>query len=158
MGIIFSPVALQHLAAHHFNWVQLSNVGRSYGAASAILSALAIIGVSFTLIVQARQSKENRNHYTREMRTDLLRIGMADERLLEAWGNIRVPTGIDRDLAVYENLRKQLAKAIEAEYQRSVAIGPPARPLPALRTAQSPRRPHRVPFPDSPTSAGFASQ
>lgn len=196
VGIIFSPVALQHLAAHHFNWAQLSNVGQSYGAASAILSALAIIGVCFTLIVQARQSTENRNYYIREMHTDLLRIGMADERLLEAWGNIRVPTGFDRDLAVYENLimnyfsspyqtrttnreeitehvrtifdgavgreywkanrhiwlgygkgwRKQLARIIESEYQRAVAIGPPARPLPALRTAESPRRPHRVPF------------
>lgn len=196
-GIIFSPIALQHLAAHRFNWAQLSNVGQSYGAASAILSALAIIGVSFTLIVQARQSKENRNYYIREMHTDLLRIGMADDRLLEAWGNIRVPKGFDRDLAVYENLimnyfsslyqtrttsqeeirehvrtifdgavgreywkanrhiwlgygkgrRKQLAKIIESEYQRSVAIGPPVRPLPALRSAQSPRRPRRVPFP-----------
>jgi hypothetical protein len=104
VGIIFSPIALQHLAAHRFNWAQLSNVGQSYGAASAILSALAIIGVSFTLIVQARQSKENRTYYIREMHTDLLRIGMADERLLEAWGNIRVPDGFDRDLAVYVNL------------------------------------------------------
>ena len=103
-AIVFSPFALDQLAGQRFDWARLSDVGQSYGAASAILSALAIIGVTFTLIIQVRQSNENRNYYIRELHTGLLRMGMTDERLLEAWGDIRVPPGLEPDLAVYTNL------------------------------------------------------
>jgi len=178
---------LQHLAGQRFDWAHLSNVGQSYGAASAILSTLAVIGVAFTLVVQARESKESRNYSIREMHTNLMRIGITDSKLLEARGDLRIPDGLDRDVAIYANLvanylvslretrtagleeirrpvdslfdgatgreywkanrdtwlvfyrgrSKKVADMIEAEYRRSGASGPAARPLPTMREPSS---------------------
>jgi hypothetical protein len=202
VAILASPLALQHLAGQRFDWARLSNVGQSYGAASAILSTLAIIGVAFTLIVQARESKESRNYSIREMHTNLMRIGMTDGKLLEAWGDLRVPDELDRDVAIYANLivnylvslyetrtasleeirrhvesifdgatgreywkanrdtwlvfyrgrSKKVADMIEAEYRRSVASGPPVRPLPTVRDSQKSRRSRRLLRPQLPSA------
>lgn len=197
VAILASPLALQQLAGRRFNWAHLSNVGQSYGAASAILSALAIIGVALALRVQVRESKESRNYSIREMHTNLMRIGMTDDKLLEAWGDLHVPDGLDLDVAIYANLivnylvslyetrtasleeirrhvesifdgatgreywkanrdtwlvfyrgrSKKVANMIEAEYRRSVANGPPGRPLPTTPDSQTSSRSRRLPRP-----------
>jgi hypothetical protein len=38
-------------------WERLGNIGQTYGAASAMLSVLALIGVTVSLILQARESR-----------------------------------------------------------------------------------------------------
>ena len=59
--ILVSPLFLRTLArAHGINWSQLSDIGQTYGAASAILSGVALVGVSLSLMVQARQAKAER--------------------------------------------------------------------------------------------------
>ena len=59
--VLFSPLLLRELThVKGIDWQQLSNVGQTYGAASAILSGIALVGVVFSLLVQARQAKTER--------------------------------------------------------------------------------------------------
>jgi hypothetical protein len=104
IGIVISPLALQLLAKKKLNWSLFSNIGQSYGAVSAILSALAFLGIALALILQVRQSRESRIYSIRELHSNLLRMGMADSRYLEAWGNFSASVSLDRDVTIYANL------------------------------------------------------
>ncbi len=44
--IFLSPLALGFIASGNTDWNQLSLIGQSYGAISAILAALAVLGVA----------------------------------------------------------------------------------------------------------------
>jgi Family of unknown function (DUF6082) len=73
--VLISPLLLRQLGhVKGIDWSRLSNIGQTYGAATAILSAVALIGVSLSLIVQTRQAKEERLRVVRERHMELLRI------------------------------------------------------------------------------------
>jgi hypothetical protein len=73
--ILVSPLLLQQLAqTKGIDWAGLSNIGQTYGAASAILSAIALIGITLSLIIQARQARIERVRITRERHMELLRV------------------------------------------------------------------------------------
>jgi hypothetical protein len=73
--ILFSPLLLRQLTRiKGIDWSGLSNIGQTYGAASAILSGIALIGISLSLLVQARQARTERVRITRERHMELLRI------------------------------------------------------------------------------------
>ena len=73
--ILVSPLLLRQLAQiKGIDWTELSNIGQTYGAASAILSAVALIGITLSLMVQARQARIERVRITRERHMELLRI------------------------------------------------------------------------------------
>jgi hypothetical protein len=73
--ILVSPLLLRQLAKiKGIDWTNLSNIGQTYGAASAILSAVALIGIALSLFIQARQAKIERVRITRERQMELLRI------------------------------------------------------------------------------------
>ena len=73
--ILVSPLLLRQIAKiKGIDWAQLSNIGQTYGAASAILSAIALMGVTLSLLIQARQAKTERIRITRERQIELLRI------------------------------------------------------------------------------------
>ena len=55
IGILFAPVGLELLGKENRNWTLLGNVGQAYGGISAVISALALIGVIGTLLIQAHQ-------------------------------------------------------------------------------------------------------
>jgi hypothetical protein len=44
--VVLSPFALTELAHFRINWLQLSNIGQTYGAVSALLSSFALVGVA----------------------------------------------------------------------------------------------------------------
>jgi hypothetical protein len=58
-----SPFALRLLSGRVTDWGQLSLIGQTYGAASALLAVLALIGVAFTLFMQAREAKSSRERH-----------------------------------------------------------------------------------------------
>src|SRR5215469_12947531 len=59
--VLISPLLLRQIARiHGVNWTMLGNVGQTYGAASALLSAIALIGVSASLVIQGRQARNER--------------------------------------------------------------------------------------------------
>ena len=73
--ILVSPLLLRQLAQiKGIDWTELSNIGQTYGAASAILSAVALIGIALSLVIQARQDRTERVRITRERHMELLRI------------------------------------------------------------------------------------
>ncbi|MBB4741343.1 hypothetical protein BJY16_004802 [Actinoplanes octamycinicus] len=74
-----SPLILA--AAGHWwetDWVQLANIGQAYGAASALFSALAFIGIAAGLLYQARQLRLQRIQVTREKHERLMALASED--------------------------------------------------------------------------------
>jgi hypothetical protein len=64
--VVISPIALQRIASiHGIKWMRLSNVGQTYGAVSALLTALALGGVVISLLYQARAFKTAREQASR---------------------------------------------------------------------------------------------
>ena len=77
--VLLSPLIFRQFGhIKGINWAELSNVGQTYGAASAILSAIALLGVSLSLLVQARQARTERVRITRERHMELLQIILED--------------------------------------------------------------------------------
>jgi len=71
----FSPWSLRILAGvRGMNWSELSNIGQSYSAVAALLSALALIGVALSLITQNRDSRVAREQAIRSQHRDLVQM------------------------------------------------------------------------------------
>lgn len=85
-----SPLALDVFHGSTSHWNRLSAIGQTYGAASAILSVLAVIGVAVTLALQARDSRALRLQAIRELHIRLLEMAMNDPELNKVWG----PSGL----------------------------------------------------------------
>ncbi|TDD59682.1 hypothetical protein E1293_46230, partial [Actinomadura darangshiensis] len=70
-------------------WEQLS-----FGAATAVVTAVALAGIIATLVLQARETKISREEARRIAIAELLKMAMDDPDLDAAWGP--VPAGEDR--------------------------------------------------------------
>jgi uncharacterized membrane protein len=86
-----SPIALGIFHGATGKWERLSFIGQTYGAASAIVSVLALVGIVLTLSYQAREAKLAREETRRQAVGDLLRMAMDDPDLDECWGPIPLP-------------------------------------------------------------------
>jgi hypothetical protein len=84
--VIFSPLALEVLAHSRRNWSQLSNIGQTFGAVSALLSSLALGGVVISLLYQARDSKTANEVANRQFQHDLIKLELEDPSLMTAIG------------------------------------------------------------------------
>ena len=75
--VVISPIALQQLVRiHGVNWTRLSDIGQTYGAVSALLTALALGGVVVSLLYQARDVKAAREQASRTFHHELLKMEM----------------------------------------------------------------------------------
>ncbi|WP_444950079.1 DUF6082 family protein [Micromonospora ureilytica] len=89
-AVLFSPAVLLWIGRRPgYDWPLLGNVGETYGAASAILAALALIGVVSSLVLQSREAKAAREQAKRALHTDL--PGVPDEWVRRTCRRIRVP-------------------------------------------------------------------
>lgn len=84
--VALSPIALAQLKYLNKNWAQLSSIGQTYGAVSALISSLALGGVVISLIFQARDLRTTRNQNIRDLQHRLLRMEMEDPALQTAMG------------------------------------------------------------------------
>jgi uncharacterized membrane protein len=84
--VAVSPFALRLLSGRSGDWEQLSWVGQTYGAASALLAVLALIGVTLSLFMQAREAKASREQALRAIHTELQQMAMEDELYRRSWG------------------------------------------------------------------------
>jgi hypothetical protein len=84
--VAVSPFALRALSPQSRDWEQLSWIGQTYGAASALLSMFALIGITASLVMQARESKAAREQALRVIHTELLQMAMEDEVYRRSWG------------------------------------------------------------------------
>jgi hypothetical protein len=88
LGVVaVSPLALKALGSlHGWNWTQLSNIGQAYGAASALLTGLALIGVAASIILQVREMNAAREQSSREHHAHLLEMALQDPVYQRCWG------------------------------------------------------------------------
>jgi hypothetical protein len=101
--VALSPFALREIARlPGMNWVRLSNVGQTYGGISALLAALALVGVVISLLYQARDVGIAREQARRTIHNELLRMELEDPIYMEALG---APWGI-RIATDYDSLRQ----------------------------------------------------
>lgn len=84
--VVASPWALRWLGGNGMDWRRLSDVGQTYGAASAVVAAIALAGVISSIVIQLREVRANRKNAQRVQHADLLRLAMTDPRYMECWG------------------------------------------------------------------------
>nr|BFE88033.1 hypothetical protein GCM10020093_106340 [Planobispora longispora] len=84
--VAVSPLALGALGAQADDWEHLSLIGQTYGAASTLLSVLALVGVAVSLVLQAREAKSDREQTLRMLHVDLMKMAMEDPLYRRAWG------------------------------------------------------------------------
>lgn len=85
--ILVSPLALVALAgAADADWVLVSNVGQAYEFASAALSGLALLAVTYTVFVQQRDSKAARVEAHRPAHLQLMKMAIDEPILMAALG------------------------------------------------------------------------
>lgn len=84
--VVLSPLALAEIGHFRSDWVQLSNIGQTYGAISAVLSALALGGIIASLLYQARDSRSAHEQMTRTFQFDLIKLELEDSSLMAAAG------------------------------------------------------------------------
>jgi len=87
--VIISPLALRELSSlRGVYWSQLSNIGQTYGAASALLTGLALIGVVGSMVFQVRAIQVSREQGIREQHAHLIEMALADPVYQRAWGGL----------------------------------------------------------------------
>jgi hypothetical protein len=67
------------------NWTVLSNIGQAYGLVSALVSAIALSGVAFSLILQRKQTDIAQLQTLRAMQFELIRMGYENPKLIKIW-------------------------------------------------------------------------
>lgn len=97
-----SPLLLKLLVPEDARWQQLSAVGETYGAASAILSAFALVAIGFSLFLQAKEMRLSRSAANRAHHLQLMQLQMTHPVLRRGLG---LPdNGLDPRLHIYLNL------------------------------------------------------
>ncbi len=92
--VLASPLALRAFGGGDGEWERLSLIGQTYGAVSALIAVLALVGVAVTLVFQARETRRAVEEGRRQAMAELLRMAMDDPDLDACWGP--VPEGEDR--------------------------------------------------------------
>ncbi|MER6994346.1 DUF6082 family protein [Streptomyces sp. NPDC000410] len=112
LGLVFlSPFALRAFGTGNGDeWKRLSEIGQTYGAASAVVSAFALGGVAVSLLVQARQARADQIQAIRGFHLELMRMQLDDLPLyLPCWGPLDLPTDDAKRQHIYTNLMVQYA-------------------------------------------------
>ncbi|MGW4420880.1 DUF6082 family protein [Streptosporangium sp. NPDC004631] len=103
--VVVSPFFLSLLKDQVTDWNRLSDIGQTYGAASAVLAVFALMGVTASLILQARENKANREQTLRALHGDLMRMAMEDPVYRACWGAFFTSENPDRQRAhMYVNM------------------------------------------------------
>jgi thiosulfate reductase cytochrome b subunit len=79
-SVILSPLSLGVLRRNlgNVNWGRLGHIAQTYGAVSAIIAAIALVGVVVSLIIQSREAKAARTNSLRALHVELLKMAMDD--------------------------------------------------------------------------------
>jgi hypothetical protein len=89
--VVLSPFALAGIGHFGNDWIRFSDIGQTYGAVSALVSALALGGILVSLLYQARDSRNSYEQMTRTFQFELIKLELEDPSLMAAmgapWGN-----------------------------------------------------------------------
>ena len=85
--ILLSPLGLEKFTSvKGVNWAQLSNIGQTYGAVSALIAGIALAAVAISLFLQARSLTLSRTQMMRTFHFDLIKYSIENPELLPSWG------------------------------------------------------------------------
>jgi hypothetical protein len=104
--VLLSPFLLREIDRQtRVNWSRLSEIGQTYGAASAILSTVALGAVAVSLIFQARQARAQQVQAARQYHFELSRMTLEDPELyFPSWGASILPSTQERRRRAFTNL------------------------------------------------------
>lgn len=81
-AVLLSPFVLLALdQIEGLDWVRLSAIGETYGAASAVLAALALSGVVASLFYQGRQVNVQHAQAQRQFHMELMKLGLQEPQV-----------------------------------------------------------------------------
>ena len=129
-AIAFSPLALREISNFpNLNWAKLSDIGQTYGAVSAFLAGLALIGVSVSVLLQLRETRFNRLEAGRTRHHELIGMALENPSYFDIFGSLAFPSDMSvetRRSIAYINLYLQFQQMLwefsdisEAEIQIS---------------------------------------
>lgn len=109
-----SPLILLTTASFpNVNWSRLSNIGQTYGAISAFLAGLALIGVALSVLLQLRETRFNRLEAGRTRHYELVRLAMEDPLYMDIFGAFPSQSTTDAKRSIaYINLYLQFQKML----------------------------------------------
>ncbi|MEV4393374.1 DUF6082 family protein [Nonomuraea sp. NPDC049607] len=86
--LLLSPLAAQLLAESipGLDWALLSNIGQAYGAVAALLTALSLVGVMISTLVQARSVRIASEQTWRLTQLELAKLVIDDPKLVQFEG------------------------------------------------------------------------
>lgn len=88
----------------------MSELGQTYGAASAVVSAFALGGIAVSLFLQARQAKADQIQAIRGFHTELVRMELDNLPLyLPCWGPLKIPSADGKKQHIYTTLMMDYA-------------------------------------------------
>jgi hypothetical protein len=97
--ILVSPLGLEKFTTiKSINWAQLSNIGQTYGAVSALIAGIALAAVAISLFLQARSLTLSRMQMMRTFHSDLIKFSIENSKLLPSWGFAREPGSTIEDI------------------------------------------------------------
>lgn len=113
VGVVLSPLLLTWVSSViEQDWILLGNVGQAYGAASAVLSGLALLGVALSVWVQAIQSRATRVQGIRAHQLELFRYLMDNPGFsAPGWGPPDADRAEDRRRLLFTTLTFHFFKA-----------------------------------------------
>ncbi|WP_148046368.1 DUF6082 family protein [Halostreptopolyspora alba] len=86
-----SPIGLRAFGGPDGEWQRLSFIGQTYGAVSALIATIALVGVIATLVLQFRENRRAVQESRRQAMSELLLKAMDDPDLDECWGPVPDP-------------------------------------------------------------------
>jgi hypothetical protein len=102
--VVISPLALRAIALiPNISWPELSNIGQTYGAVSALLAALALVGVATSVLMQNRELRHSRWESGRARHFEIIRMALDDPLYRQVYGARTMPENEAR-LEGYVNL------------------------------------------------------
>lgn len=107
VAVVLTPLALDFVNSKYTRneWEIFSFIGQSYGAASTILSGLALLSVGFSIFLQVSDARKNREQGMRMLHLELLRMSLESPQYLECWGAFSSSSSPDvRRQHIYTNL------------------------------------------------------
>ncbi|MFF3417477.1 DUF6082 family protein [Streptomyces sp. NPDC002698] len=109
--VLLSPFVLEEISGSKgVDWNRLSQVGAAYGFTSAIVSALALVGVAVSLGVQNRQARADQVQGIRSYYLELVRLELDDMALFQpVWGDTDIVDPYQRKRHVYADLMMNYA-------------------------------------------------
>jgi hypothetical protein len=100
VGVLLIPLILGRLVTSEGDYSRISDIGQAYGAASAVISAVAL---GLVVLGQYRQAHRARLQALFDMTDELVQLAMDEPMYRQCWGTRMAPDDIDEALFYYCN-------------------------------------------------------